>query len=116
MSADRRVTLAREYLASVRQHKVTTLPPSVLVRECAELRRQLGQVLDAIGDGPVLYPAQLSTVLAALDDAATLRTERAAAYCYDCSSHPAGACDVHVDDLDQADAYRQVAREIGGQQ
>lgn len=54
MTADQRAANAREYLASVRQHKVTALPPSVLVRECAELRRQLGQVLDAIGqiDGP----------------------------------------------------------------
>jgi len=54
-----RAELAREYLASVRQHKVTELPPSVLVRECAELRRQLGQVLDAIGQpaGPgTTYP------------------------------------------------------------
>ena len=48
MTADQRVSRAREYLAGIRQHKVTTLPPSVLVRECAELRRQLGQVLDAI--------------------------------------------------------------------
>jgi len=59
---------------------------------------------------------QRSTVLDALEDAATLRTERAAAYCYACSSHPAGACDEHVDDLDAADRYRQTAREIGGQQ
>ena len=45
-----RVTAAREYLASVRKHKVTALPPSVLLRECAELRRQLGQVLGAIAE------------------------------------------------------------------
>ena len=48
MTADQRVENAREYLASVRPHKVSTRPPSVLVRECTELRRHLGQVLDAI--------------------------------------------------------------------
>lgn len=47
MSGDTRVEIARDYLAAVRKHKVTMLPPSILTRECAELRRQLGQVLDA---------------------------------------------------------------------
>lgn len=45
---DQRITEAREYLTTLSGHKVATLPPSVLVRECAELRRQLGQVLTAI--------------------------------------------------------------------
>lgn len=45
---DQRVTSAREYLASIRKHKVSSLPDTVLIREAAELRRQLGQVLDAI--------------------------------------------------------------------
>jgi hypothetical protein len=63
VSADQRVTMARGYLASVRQHKVSGLPPSVLVRECAELRRQLGQVLDAIDQAAELedladFPAE----------------------------------------------------------
>ncbi len=68
MSADPRVQLAREYLAGVRQHKVTTLPPSVLMRECAELRRQLGQVLDTIGQEPEAAKlAEIRAVLAAFD-------------------------------------------------
>jgi hypothetical protein len=60
-----------------------------------------------------LAPAQLSTVLAAPDDAATFRTERAQAYCVACSEHPAGACDEHLDDLDAAGRYRQAITELG---
>jgi hypothetical protein len=59
--------------------------------------------------------AQLPTMLAALEDAATLRTERANAYCLRCSEHPSGACDEHLDDLDAAKRYRQMAQEIEGQ-
>lgn len=114
MSGDPRVATAREYLAGVRQHKVGILPPSVLVRECAELRRQLGQVLDAIGHAPALPPTQLSTVLAALDDAATFRTERASFYCSACNEHPAHLCEEHGTDLDEAEAYRQAITELGG--
>ena len=106
-----RVTLAREYLASVRQHKVTTLPPSVLVRECAELRRQLGQVLDA-EDGLVLTADQRDLIRAALDEAAEARTERVTAWCNGCATAPDDCCPEHAVDLDQADEYRQLRQEL----
>jgi hypothetical protein len=61
---------------------------------------------------PVLTTAKLGTVLAAMDDAAMSRTERAGFYCMDCSLSPAEVCQAHADDLDVADAYRQVAREL----
>jgi hypothetical protein len=77
----------------------------------ARLADMLGYVLAA----PPLPPAQLATVLAALDDAAAFRTERAKAYCVRCAEHPAGACDEHLDDLDAAERYRQMAQEIEGQ-
>jgi hypothetical protein len=48
VSTGQRVELAREYLADVRRTGVEQLPPSVLMRECAELRRQLGVVLAVI--------------------------------------------------------------------
>jgi hypothetical protein len=48
MSADQRVTSAREFLSGARRRKVDQLPPSLLMRECAELRRLLGQVLDVL--------------------------------------------------------------------
>jgi hypothetical protein len=60
----------------------------------------------------VLPPAQLATVLAGLEDAATFRTERAGAYCVDCSECATELCDLHQGDLDAADAYRQVAHEL----
>jgi hypothetical protein len=114
---DQRVILAREYLAGVSQQHVDQLPPSVLVRECAELRRQFGQVLTAVADQPTaLTEAQQGTILAALSDAVSYRTVGAHARCEPCMAHPAGCRDRHADDLDQADAYRQLAREIGGHQ
>jgi hypothetical protein len=44
---DQRITHAREYLAGVQQTDVLHLPPSALLRECAESRRQLAAVLAA---------------------------------------------------------------------
>ncbi len=111
---DQRPAIARDYLVSVRRHQVTTLPPSVLVRECAELRRQLGLVLDAIDQAAALTEAQRAIVLAALDEAADCREQRAASWCGDCAPAPAECCPEHLDDLDQAAAYRSLARELGG--
>jgi hypothetical protein len=54
-------------------------------------------------------------MLAALADAVAYRTAGPEARCEDCMAHPAGCCDRHADDLDAADRYRQLAREIGGQ-
>jgi hypothetical protein len=47
---DQRITSAREYLDGARGRKVGELPPPLLVRECAELRRLLGQVLDVLAE------------------------------------------------------------------
>jgi hypothetical protein len=128
VSADQRVQIAREYLTSTRQHKVSALPLTVLLRECAELRRQLGQVLDAIGEAPAgpsgvsrngpatLTRAGLLTVLAALDEAARLRAGRAGAWCEECQAAPDECCPMHAEDLNQALAYRQLACNLRGQQ
>jgi hypothetical protein len=171
VTADPRLTAAAEFLAHARRRKIAELPPSVLAREDAELRRQLGIVLHAVtgtGDlrghddiigqalrdgiryqrehrevedwpgqiglyrwtaavfglplagaetapaGRVLSPAELTVVLGALDHAEQLLRERAAAYCDDCATHPAGACEEHVDQLDQADDYQVLAARLGG--
>ena len=45
---EQRVAIARDYLANVRQTGVEQLPPSRLMTETAELRRQLGIVLSVI--------------------------------------------------------------------
>jgi len=50
VSADQRVELARRFLAEARRRPVDTLPPSLLTREVAELRRLLGQVLGVLAD------------------------------------------------------------------
>jgi hypothetical protein len=44
-ATDQRVQLAREYLDGARQRPVEALPPSRLVAELAETRRQLAAVL-----------------------------------------------------------------------
>jgi hypothetical protein len=48
--ADERAEFAARYLADARQHDVEALPPSLLIRECAELRRLLGQVLGILAE------------------------------------------------------------------
>jgi hypothetical protein len=45
---DQRLTLAAEYLAEAKQRSVEQMPPRLLMRECTELRRLLGQVLDVL--------------------------------------------------------------------
>jgi hypothetical protein len=47
---DERAGLARAYLAETRQRSVEQMPPTLLMRECAELRRLLGQVLDVLAE------------------------------------------------------------------
>jgi hypothetical protein len=48
--ADHRVTAAREYLLVAERRDVLHMPPSALLCECAELRRQLAAVLAAYAD------------------------------------------------------------------
>jgi hypothetical protein len=50
VSADQRAELAREFLDEARRRSVDQLAPSLLMRECAELRRLLGQVLDLLAE------------------------------------------------------------------
>ncbi len=114
MTADQRAGLAREYLTGARKRKVDQLPPSLLMRECAELRRLLGQCLDVIEHQPFpLTDMQRAIVLDALEYGAASRRE-AAAWCTECRQHPASLCPAHETSLETADAYRQAAREIGG--
>jgi hypothetical protein len=47
---DERAELARAYLAEARQRSVEQLAPTLLMRECAELRRLLGQVLAVLAE------------------------------------------------------------------
>lgn len=56
--------------------------------------------------------AQAVIVRQALADAEQYRRMRAAAWCANCATAPAGACKSHLDDLDAADAYRDLAAEL----
>jgi hypothetical protein len=70
MSApDERAERARRFLAEVRQRPVDQLPPSILMRECAELRRLLGQVLGLLAErqGGNRQLAEIRQVLAGFD-------------------------------------------------
>jgi hypothetical protein len=47
---DQRITRAREYLDGAQRTDVLHMPPSALLRECAESRRQLAAVFAAYAD------------------------------------------------------------------
>jgi hypothetical protein len=64
---DQRITAASRYLAEARQRSVEQLPPSLLMRECAELRRLLGQVL-AVLDERQAETRQLAEIRQVLPD------------------------------------------------
>jgi hypothetical protein len=112
VTADLRVTTAREFLDGARRRKVTELPPSLLVRECAELRRQLAQVLDVIDGAQVLDEADRAIVFDGLAVAAEFRRYRASLTCEACAQNPAELCQDHATDLDRADEYDRLARQI----
>jgi hypothetical protein len=84
------------------------------MRELAETRRQLGIVLNVIeGQAAVFTAPELATVLAALDEAAEYKRDRAAA-CGDCDVHPAGLCSTCSYRLDRADEYDALAERLQG--
>jgi hypothetical protein len=135
VTADQRLINAAEYLGYAREVKVAELPHSAVVRLAAELRRQLGQVLDAAREltfvaeaaedeedareathvaieGAVwLVAPDALTVLAALDDAAESLRDRIG-YCRECGSTP--LCEGCTGRLARADAYDALGRTLGG--
>jgi hypothetical protein len=115
MTGDRRVQLAREYLAAARGRDINQLPPSRLMTELAETRRQLSLVLAAAaGQTPPLTGAQLATVLDALEVAADDKRDRAAT-CPDCEAHLAELCDTCEYRLAIADEYDALVETLRGQ-
>lgn len=114
ITADQRVTMAAEFLAGARKRKVAELPPSLLIREVAELRRQLGQVLDVAGHAIALDDGQREVLAQALADALDYRDLRVnSGQCHDCEEHPAALCEDHAADLELTDAYLALADELG---
>jgi hypothetical protein len=111
MTADLRVPQACEFLAAARKRKVSELPPSVMLRELAECRRQLGQVLDVVRANVSLSDDQLVLLGQVIADAVTYRDP--SGVCPDCDASPAALCDDHAEDLDRTDAYLALARDLG---
>jgi hypothetical protein len=58
--------------------------------------------------------AQAAVIIEALAEAERHRRGRATEPCADCEAAPAGACEKHLDDLDWADAYRDLAAGFAG--
>ncbi|HUY48051.1 MAG TPA: hypothetical protein VMV92_20380 [Streptosporangiaceae bacterium] len=114
---DRRVTAAREFLAATVETSPDT-PPADLLSCAAECRRHLVAILATPAAG-ALSRAQRALVLAALEEAAEARTERARgeAGCPACAESIAmdGLCAGHREHLTRADEYREAAEQIGGQ-
>ena len=110
-AVDQRIGTAREYLTGARKRKVDQLPRPVLLRELAETRRQLGQVLDVVNGHTVLTPAQVATVLDALDVAADAKRDRAA-NCPDCEASPAELCGTCEWRLARAEGYDALAEAL----
>jgi hypothetical protein len=108
VTADLRVPQAAEFLAGARRRKVTELPPSVLMRELAETRRQLGQVLDVVRASVALTDEQLIILSQAIGDALAWRAPDT---CRDCGQ--GALCDDHAADVHWRDAYWRLARELG---
>ena len=67
----------------------------------------------APGAKVTLTKEDIITIAQALADAEQLRRLRASEWCQYCQIAAAGACHEHLDDLDAADAYRDLAAELG---
>ena len=106
MTADQRITAAREFLQHARKMRRTWAAesPAVLARECAELRKHLGQVLDVIGQSRVVLGQALGDAIAHREPGG---------FCIDCDAYPSGLCCDHAEDLDRCDAYGELARTLG---
>jgi hypothetical protein len=74
-----------------------------------------GSNLDLAGGTAIAIITVNAVILAeVLADAEQYRRDRAAEPCADCEIAPAGACEKHLDDLDRADAYRDLAASFPG--
>lgn len=56
--------------------------------------------------------AQAAVIANALADAERYRRDCGAGYCAGCAALPDGTCEDHLEDLDRAEAYRDIAAEL----
>ena len=127
MSADQRITAAAEFLDHARKHRAEDLPAYLLERHYTELRRQLGTVLNVVAEMSAdmatlrrsvsagvfdLGEEESALVLDALEVAAEYRRYRADLSCVACARSQAGLCDDHAADIERAEEYAALARQI----
>ena len=68
----------------------------------------------ALDERPVTLARDRAAIVArALADAEKYRMREAGQWCADCQASPAEACETHLDDLDAAQAYGELARRLG---
>lgn len=103
-----RITAAREFLDYACRSKVTDLPPTVLARECAELRNQLRAVLGAA----TRSAAQQAMLVQVFADAIRYRESRSADGCSHPAASAAGGCPACVLERSQAARYLELAGQL----
>jgi hypothetical protein len=127
-AADVRVQAARDRLAEVPSDDVLVRLDAQSLAVVAGKAVMAAQLLDASlrdagrvghrdGGAPAvlaLDAGQAATVLAALDDAATLRRE-VTSWCPDCPATPTGLCEDHWASLEAADAYDRLRGQLEAQ-
>ena len=108
------VDSVREHLASLADHIDRRLADEHADRQeiAEETAAHLRMLARGAKPAVTLDPVQVDRVLEALADAATYRQRQAGESCTDCDAAPESVCGDHMDDLDQADAYGVVARDL----
>ena len=77
---------------------------------CEDVAARLRQLAAA---APGLTAQQRDVLVLMAADALEYRVEPVAAKCADCDAHPALLCADHAADLDRAERYRTVLRQLG---
>ena len=127
-AVDVRVQAARDRLAEVPPDEVLVRLDARSLAAAAGKAVMAAQLLDASlrdagrvghrdGGAPAvlaLDAGQAATVLAALDDAATLRRE-VTAWCPDCRTNPTGLCEDHRASLEATDSYDRLRGQLEAQ-
>ena len=112
-ATDPRIGRACEALEVARRSKPGALPIFVLMREYAEIRRRLGQVLEGL-DHRRHSRSPAGTLRPAMADTLAFLERKAYATCGDCQLPVSGLCDDDAAGFDRFEAYGSLAASSGG--